>query len=63
VIDPIFTIRVAKIMDHMKQVTIQFHGIRSKKIDIIRKRKKVKLQNQQKVIHLNMPITFLLIAI
>jgi hypothetical protein len=63
VIDPIFIVPVAKRMGHMKQMTAEFHGTRSKKTDKIRKRTKVNLQNQQKVIHLNLPITLLLTAI
>jgi hypothetical protein len=63
VIDPIFIVPIAKRMGHMKQMTAEFHGIRSKNTDKIRKRTKVNLQNQQKVIHLNLPITLFLIAI
>jgi hypothetical protein len=63
VIDPIFIVPVAKRMGHMKKMTAEFHGIRSKKISNIRKKTKVNLQNQQKVIHLNLPITLLLTTI
>jgi hypothetical protein len=63
VIDLIFIVLIAKGMGHMKQMTTEFHGIRSKKTNKIRKRTKVNLQNQQKVIHLNLHITLLLIAI
>jgi hypothetical protein len=45
VIDPIFTIPIAKIMGHMKRMTAEFHGRRSNNTYIIKKRKKVKLQN------------------
>jgi hypothetical protein len=63
VIDPIFIVPIAKRMGHMMQMTVEFRGIRSKMTDRIRKRTKKNLQNQQKVIHMNLPITLFPIAI
>jgi hypothetical protein len=61
-IDPISIVPGEKRMGHIKQKTVEYHGMILEKIDK-RKKTKVNLQNQQKVIHLNLPITLLFTAI
>jgi hypothetical protein len=63
VIDLTFIVLVAKRIYHIKQMTTEFHGRRSKKTNRIKKRTKVNLQNQRKVNHLNLLISLLPIAI
>jgi hypothetical protein len=63
VIDPISTLFVENIMGHMNKMNAKLHGRRSKNIERIRKRKKVKLHNKKKVNNLNLLIALFPIII
>jgi hypothetical protein len=62
VIDPIFIVPIAKIMGHMKHMTTEFHGIRSKKTRQNKKEDKGKTSEPTKG-NPHLPITLFLIAI